>query len=119
MCLYGKHVDPSLISTTYLKSMHCSMDLFWGLRDKRTLAAPWLACLAKSVNSRNPVSKRKIVGAEKMARQLRALSVLTEDVGLIPSIHMATHATCNFGFRESSDFFLASLGTRYTSGTYI
>jgi hypothetical protein len=33
----------------------------------------------------------KILGAEEMAQQLRALAALPEDLGSIPSTHMVAH----------------------------
>jgi hypothetical protein len=38
--------------------------------------------------------------AGEMAQQLRALAVLPEDQGLVPSTHTAAPTVCDLGFRR-------------------
>lgn len=46
-----------------------------------------------------------------MAQQLRRLAALAEELGLVPSIYMATHYHLPLVFQGTQGPFLASLGT--------
>lgn len=51
-----------------------------------------------------------------MAHHLRALTALPEDPGSLPSTHMVAHNLL-LKFQGTRCSLLASVGTRYTSGT--
>lgn len=57
--------------------------------------------------------------AAEVVQQLRVLDVLVEDLGLVPSIHMAAHNHLQFQFHGIQCPLLSSLDTRPSCSIHI
>lgn len=67
--------------------------------------------IACSLQRKRQVKKLNILETKEMAQQVRALTALTKNPGLIPSTHIATKNNCNYSSKKIGSPLQASEGT--------